>query len=466
MRLLIDNQLYLMDIPSDLRQYFIENLTFVNPQYSSAMKMGKSTKGVSKSIELYKLGPNIISIPRGYLQIVEECLIGRGFNINIRDNRVIHSPIDMISKIKLRPYQTQAKSDLLVHPNGVLVAPAASGKTVVGLDLFATLKQRTLWLTHTSRLARQVIDRIVGDDDKPPMFLDIKREDIGFIGAGKWSIAEHFTVGMIPTLVRRDPQLLELGKKFGLVIIDEAHHVPASTFMSVIKYFSSYYLYALTATPYRRDKLEGMMFATIGLPNAVVERKGLKEIGSIITPKVIKRVVPSAVHEGNDYHDILVNKVMPNPIRLKMIVEDITREAQAGNYCIIISIRKAYCEAIHAYLQRNFSDKVVIATGDYTKKHNESQIKAIEQNDANILITTFELLGEGFDIDKLNRGFIVLPFRERVRVEQSVGRIQRPAKNKSDAILYDYVDENIGVLANQFLHRAMTYRSLGMRIEQ
>ena len=55
------------------------------------------------------------------------------------------------------------------------------------------------------------------------------------IGGGKFKIGDEITIGMIPTLVRRSEELMELGRTFGLVIVDEAHHVPASTFLKVLK---------------------------------------------------------------------------------------------------------------------------------------------------------------------------------------------------------------------------------------
>jgi superfamily II DNA or RNA helicase len=108
--------------------------------------------------------------------------------------------------------------------------------------------------------------------------------------------------------------------------------------------------------------------------------------------------------------------------------------------------------------------KSAIATGDYTKTHNNEQVAKLENGEATVLVTTFELLGEGFDVQKLNRGFIALPFREKARVEQSVGRIQRTHEDKTDAILYDYVDVDIGILNNQYSHRVKAYESLGMKI--
>ena len=463
MKLIIDSSLKLLDAPKDVTDWFIEQLTFTNPKFEEAMKYGRYTNNIRQYIKLYRRLPNGLVLPRGFLQIIEDSMIGQGLNISIQDNRILTPPIAVQSNIKLRPYQRDAKFNLLSHPNGVLVAPAGSGKTIMGLDIFASVRQPLLWLTHTNRLSNQVIERIIGTDDHPPIFPDITRDEIGFIGAGKMKLGDRITIGMIPTLIRRENELSSIGKKFGIVIVDESQHVPASTFLKVIGYFSSYYLYSLTATPARRDRLENIMFATIGLLNAKVARKEVKKGGNIITPTVVKRTVPSEKWEGNDFHYIITELLLTNRPRLSMIVQDIHREAAEGNYCIVINTRKQYCEMILEALLPHW-DKTVIATGDYSRKHNDEQVEKIERGEATVLITTFELLGEGFDVPKLNRGFIALPFREKTRVEQAVGRIQRACEGKKDAIIYDYVDENIGILKNQFMHRAMTYRLLGMKI--
>jgi len=457
-KIVIDHQIRLIDVPKELIDWLAEQLTFVNPKYTEAVNNGRSTYGLKPYIYLFKTIPQGIVIPRGYLGLLEETLIGQGHNIEIVDNRIILPPINVDSLINLRPYQEKAKINLTKKSHGLLVAPAASGKTIMGLDLFSSLRQKMLWVTHTNRLANQVIDRI------DSVFNDISKKDVGFIGAGKWNIGDKITIGMVPTLVRRELELLALGKEFGLVIIDETHHVPASTFIKVLGYFSSYYMYGLTATPYRRDKLEGMMFAAVGPINATVDRKELRKRGNIITPKVIKRIVRSEKVEINDFHYVMSNIVMKNEARLYMIINDVIKEINNNNYCIVISTRKVYCENIYSILESKLPGKSVIATGDYSRKHNDAQVKKIEDGEVNALITTFELLGEGFDVQRLNRGFIVLPFREKARVEQAVGRIQRTHKDKTDAILYDYVDCDIGILKNQFRHRAEVYSSLGMKI--
>ena len=42
----------------------------------------------------------------------------------------------------------------------------------------------------------------------------------------------------------------------GLIVVDEAHHVPAPTYSEVVNYFKPSFLIGLTATPYRTDNLD------------------------------------------------------------------------------------------------------------------------------------------------------------------------------------------------------------------
>jgi len=464
-KIIIDSQVKLLDISEDVTDWLVKQLTFINPEYVEAMKRHRYIGDIPQHIKLYSLSPNGITVPRGYLQTVEDILIGKGNSITIVDNRILRRPLDIESNIVLRPYQASAKLELLSHPNGILVAPAGSGKTIMGLDIFVAVKQKMLWLTHTNRLADQVIERIIGTKHDAPAIPNISEDDIGIIGGGKNKIGNKITIGMVQTLARNIELLISISQEFGLVILDECHHLPASTFLKVINYLAAYYMYALTATPYRRDKLESVMFATIGRPNSIIKREEVKKEKGIVTPLVITRRIRGPIYEGNDYSYIVRELLIPNELRSDIIATDIINEAKQNNYCLAISIRKSYCEIIHNKVSK-YWNKTGIATGDYNKKHNNLQIKRLEDGEITVLIVTFDLLGEGFDVQKLNRGFILLPFRERTRVEQAVGRIQRSCKGKDNALLYEYLDEGIGILKDQFRARKNVYYSLNMRINE
>lgn len=452
--IIIGSSLELINISDELKRSFIRILTFKNPQYEEAIKYGRYIGDLRRTIDLYTITPNGIIIPRGLLEFVENGLINKGYKFKITDKRIFGEPIDVTSNIVLKPFQKKAKSNLMKYPNGMLVAPAGSGKTVIGIDMIATLKQKTLWLTHTKALAEQAKDRMVS------MLNNTSSEDIGYIGSGKHDVDQDIVIGMVQTLFKQSLELIDVGKEFGLVILDECHHLPARTFLKVMGKFPSYYMYGLTATPYRRDSLEKVMFASIGNPLAVIDRKDVNAEKGIITPKLIIRGLISSPWINNDYNYIIKHIVMPNDKRSSLIVKDIINEVDNNNYCIIISTRKNYCEILYDKMR----DKINcgIATGDYSFKHNQSQIKSMEKGDINALMTTFSLLGEGFDVKRLNRCFIVLPLKEKAMVEQAIGRIQRTCEGKDDAIIYDYADMDIGILKNQFFKRLEIYESLGI----
>ena len=457
MDITIDDKIKLTNIQNlELKKQLITNLSFENPQYVNAVKYGKYTSNIERYLTLYTDIPNGIIIPRGYLQIIEPII--ESTNVQIQDNRILSFIPKIKSTIKLYDYQNRAKHGLLKRPNGILIAPAGSGKTIIGLDIIATVAQKALWLTHTKRLAAQFIDRALS------VFPNLRKDDIGIIGGGKFTIGEELTVGMVPTLVRREMDLPTIGREFGVVILDEAHHLPASTFLKVLSSFHSYYIYGLTATPNRRDGLENLMFSSIGPPQHTILRSEVKDANKIVTPLIYVRRISSSDYNENDYNFIMQELIQNNKNRMRIIVSDIVREAKSGNCGIVISIRKLYAETIFENVQKHLKSKVGIATGDYSDAHNQAQISKLENGEIDVLITIFNLLGEGFDVPRLNRGFLISPFREKSRVEQSIGRIQRPHDGKN-AIFYDYLDENIGLLKNQFETRCEVYKKIGAKIK-
>jgi superfamily II DNA or RNA helicase len=464
MQMIISNRIRLKSVPDSLQEILVGKLNIVNPEYVEAEASGRSLYGINKYITNFMVMPNgDLVIPRGMRNWVVNACNEMGIKLDITDNRTLfdHKNLDS-SDIKYFPYQMNAVINLVsTAPEGIFVSPAGSGKTVVGLSIIPLVGQPTLWITHTGTLANQAVERA-------RKFLpDIG--EIGMISEGDWKRGDVLTIGMVQTLVRDTSKLIRIRDKFGLVIVDECHRTPSRTFTEVVSSLNPFYLYGLTATPYRRDKLELMMFQTIGMDKTVVPIKEVEKYGGVMVPKVVCRNFNSKFVDNNKIQDILKWEVVRNNKRNKMIVLDVIREAKAGHYCIVISDRREHCEILKKEI-KGVWPKTGIATGRYTKKQIGEQVEALDKGEITVLIATYSLLGEGFDAPILSRAFIAMPFRAENKVEQLVGRVQRSYKGKEDAIVYDYIDNNIGVLKSQFYSkfkpcRLNAYKRLGAVVE-
>jgi superfamily II DNA or RNA helicase len=442
----------------------VEELKVPNPKYLEAQSAGRSLWGLDQYITNFSVMPDgSLLVPRGVRSwIVDQAAaLGVGFTTTDKRKSFDHIEIDS-SKIIYRPYQAKAITTMITKSSeGLLVAPAGSGKTVMGLSIIPIVGQPTLWLTHTGPLADQAIERAQS-------FLP-NIGDIGMIGRGKWERGEVLTVAMVQTLVRNPKKLVQMRDDYGLVILDEAHHCPARTFLDVVSQLNSFYMYGLTATPYRRDNLEMLMFQYLGLESTVITMDEVEKHGGIVVPIVKARKVPGPVVDGNNLQQIIKHNIVNNAHRNSMILSDVLTEARQGKYCIVISDRRAHCELLYKMISRGWK-KTGIVTGKYTKKQIQEQVEKFNAEDITVLVATFSLLGEGFDVPFLDRAFITMPFRAEAKAEQLIGRIQRSFPGKEDAIVYDYVDENIGVIKNQFFNqrracRYRTYMRLGVKVE-
>lgn len=442
----------------------VDKLQIPNPKFIEAQAAGRSVHGLNQYITNFSVMPDgSLMVPRGLRSWLFEQCAALDIPFNSIDNRKLfnYEVIDS-SKIIYRPYQAKAVTTMIANSSeGILVAPAGSGKTVMGLSIIPIVGQPTLWLTHTGPLADQAVERAQS-------FLpDIGQ--IGFIGVSKWDKGELLTVGMVQTLVRNPDKLLKMRDDYGLVILDECHHCPATTFLNVVSQLNSFYMYGLTATPYRRDNLEMLMFQNLGMNTTTISTKEVEAHGGIIVPTVRIRKVFGPVVDGNNIQKILKENIVDNTARNSMIVNDVLAEARNEKFCIVISDRRAHCETLHKAIKRDWK-KTGIVTGKYTKKQIAKQVDMFNRKEITVLVATFSLLGEGFDVPFLDRAFVSMPFRAEAKAEQLLGRIQRSHPDKKDAVVYDYVDENIGVVKNQFFNRTKacryrTYKRLGAKIE-
>ena len=463
MEIILENRIRLKNPPEILKYLLVEQLRIPNPKFTEAQASGRSLWGIDPFIVNFMIMPDdSMIIPRGLRPWLLNKIKELSIEFTLVDKRTIFDHISIDSSlIKFRPYQFDAILKMISDaPEGILVAPAGSGKTIMGLSLIPLLGQPTLWLTHTGPLADQAVERAKA-------FIP-NIGNIGRIGGGSWDIGEVLTIGMIQTLVRNTDELIKLRNNFGLVVLDEAHHCPSRTFVDVVSHLNPYYMYGLTATPYRRDKLEKLMFQALGVTSTIIPIKKVEKHGGIIVPTVYQRILHSKIVEGNDIQYILDKYIVHNSKRTSIIVDDVISEAKNGHFCIVMSDRREHCEIIYKQIFAGW-EKTGIATGKYSKKYIQEQVAAFNEGRITTLVATSQLLSEGFDVPFLDRAFICMPFRAEAKAEQLIGRIQRSFPGKVNSIVYDYDDVDIGVLHDQLVSgkqgRMRVYTRLGVKVE-
>jgi superfamily II DNA or RNA helicase len=450
-RITIDNNINISYPPPPLSKEVKRILSFPNPAYDDAISFGRTTRGIPKKIRLYEELNGILSVPRGTWGDISEILNAQGYQIEVTDNTVSFDRTALPKEISLWEYQKPWVAGMMSTAQGVGIAPPGAGKTLMALKIYEQLGQPCLWVTHTQRLATQVARRA-------EQFLGI---EAGLIGKGKEDI-KHFTVGLVPTLVRRD--LSKYKDKFGLILIDECHHVPASTFLKVVSEFAAMYRFGVTATPYREDQLEKLIFKTVGPSLAYLDKDDLRALGKLMTPEVVRKHTryyfpynPSS--RKHNYH-ALVDDISADFNRNQQIATDVIVEStlDEDNVCIVLVGRIQHGENLLEMIEPVLPNTGFVHS-KMTPKERDRVLDDFESGKFRVLIATYKMLAEGFDYQPSNRLFLTAPFKGRSLIEQACGRIERAFPGKDSAIVYDYVDARVGVLVRQSETRLDIYET-------
>ena len=157
--------------------------------------MRLSTATTPRVISCFEDHPQHVALPRGCTDDLDELLAEFSVRLSLEDQRTAGHDLDVDFHGELTPIQEQVVQAVTDHDIGVFVAPPGSGKTVAGANLVSRRKRNTLILVHRTQLIEQWIAQLA-------LFLDLKRGDIGQIGAGKRKLNGSLDVAMVQSLVK------------------------------------------------------------------------------------------------------------------------------------------------------------------------------------------------------------------------------------------------------------------------
>jgi len=432
---------------TELLEALKHELTIDNPKYNDAKKYGRWVgKNFKRQLYFYSMVKDGIIFPRGYAShAIKLCKQYTGQSPSIQDRRRELPEHAFTFTGKLRPYQSTAVNDVLQNHFGVLVAGTGSGKTVMALAVIAARKQPTLILLHSKELMYQWQDRI-------GQFLGI---EAGLIGDAHYTISP-ISVAIVNTARKN---LDELSLHFGQIIVDECHRVPASLFTDVVTSFDCKYSLGLSATAYRReDGLTRIIYLYMGNRAHQVDSRHLEETGAVLRPEFVQRQTAFSYFFKGDY-SALIKALTKNEDRNIQIAGDIAAEAQIGKGTIlVVSDRVAHCQRIAELLHERGVDSALLS-GRLPADERSAIVDAVRQGEVGVLISTLQLVGEGFDAAGLTTLFLTTPIKFSGRLLQVVGRVLRPAVDKQAKVI-DYVDGQVGVLRASARARQLTYQQM------
>ena len=451
MNFILKNQVTLQGLKAQTANAIKQQLTLYNPKYEDARRMGRYTANIPENLTFYINDEHgDLLLPRGFSDRAYRICRQYGENVEVKDHRRTLASVDYKFKGLLRDYQERAVSEMIRHTHGTLSAPTGSGKTVMALSIIARQQQPALIIVHTRELLNQWVKAI-------EQFLVIPVDEVGIMGGGKLRPGKIVTVGLVQTLKNKWTDIVN---QVGHVIVDECHKCPARTFTDVITKFDAKFFTGLSATPWRRDRLTASIYFHLGEQRHQVPRERLFKEGNLIKPHVIQRQTQfETTTDPTRYYSLMLKELSQDRHRNQLICNDIADDQNDG-IKLVLSDRREHCHELSQILETDFGRPSVVLTGSTPPKEREDIVKSLIKSPSAILISTIALLSEGFDLPQLSSLFLTTPIRFSGRLMQCLGRILRPSPGKEKAMVYDYVDTLVGVLANAATSRERVYEEL------
>ena len=428
---------------------------FRNPEFYAKQGMRLSTFNIPRIISCSEITSDYLALPRGCIDDVVNLLNDCGASYHIEDKTCHGKPIDVSFHGSLRPDQAQAMDEMLRYNCGTLSATTAFGKTVFAIAMVAQRKVNTLILVHRKSLLDQWQKQL-------ETFLHLQA---GVLYGGKNSLQGVVDVALIQSCLE-DGEAKSLLENYGMVIVDECHHVSSVSFEQVLKNVKARYVYGLTATPIRKDGHQPIIFMQCGkirFSTNAEQQMSAQDFTRILIPRFtsFRDLAP----DEKSYSQIIAAMAI-DEVRNNLIVEDVKAAIAEGRTPLVLSSLTTHVRTL-AEMLKPLADHVITLVGsDSTKDKREAMAKleSITANESLIIVASGKYIGEGFDYPRLDTLFLALPISWKGVVAQYAGRLHREHTGKTEVRIYDYVDIRVPLCDSMYRKRIKGYASVGYRV--
>ncbi|HEY8271542.1 MAG TPA: DEAD/DEAH box helicase family protein [Pseudobdellovibrionaceae bacterium] len=436
--------------------------SFANPEFYKLQRIRLQTYPNPRFIFSGEMRPDHLLLPRGVLDKVTKILQEVGASVVIRDERIAKKKITVDFEGTLTPIQEKAVNKITESDLGILMAPPGAGKTVMACKLIAERKVSTLILVHRQPLLEQWKERISS-------FLKIPVKEIGTLSGAKKKMTGKIDVGMLQSISRLE-DLSVIAEKYSQIIIDECHHVPATSFEAILKQLHARFVLGLSATPYRKDGLEKIMFLQCGPIRHEIQPAEVSALPKEVSIYETSLVFPDELGRQPPYH-VLIHHLVQNESRNHLITTKVAEVLEQNRFPLLVSDRKDHLDLLEQLIKKMSPDvELVVLEGTLTNKQRRGALARIAELRFTkmkvMLLATASLIGEGFDLQALDTLIFATPLSFEGRLIQYAGRIHRESETKKSAQIIDFVDSYSGMFLKMYRSRVSTYRKMGYRIHE
>lgn len=333
---------------------------------------------------------------------------------------------------------------------GILQLPPGAGKTVMALYILCELKVKTMIIVHKDFLLNQWKERI---EEYVPA------AKVGLIKQKTVETDNDISIASLQSLSMKEYDK-DAFSEYGLVIIDECHHIAAQVFSKALLKVNFKYALGLSATVNRKDGLSKVFKWFIGdIVYKVTKKKNMECNVHLAhfedTNKAYRH--ESVMYNGKVNMAKMVNNMASYEPRTDYIIETLFNvlETEPTRNVIVLSDRRKHLEDMQAKIGNRYT------TGLYLGGMKNAILE--ESKSKQILLGTFNMVSEGFDLPKLDT--LVLA-TSKSDIEQSVGRIQRKhtiGDGDNVPMVIDIVDD-FSIFGNQFKKRSKFYKKMNYNI--
>lgn len=370
--------------------------------------------------------------------------------------------------------------------HAIVVLPTGVGKTgLIGLLPYHICKGKLLIITPQLTIKDTVIDSL--DPENPESFWYKRKifrnvEDtpvlIEYNSTTTREILDSANI-VILNIHKLQPRLDSSPLNFlnddyfDMIIIDEAHHSTANTWVATTEYFDRAKVVKLTGTPIRTDGVDmaGELVYKYKLSQAMAKGyvKSLRNLEyipgelrlTIDNDESKEYTVEEILEQGLRDEDWIRRSVAFSKVCSTSVVEESLRilENKRKDTSVPHKIIAVACSISHAeqikdiYIQKGFIAKTIHSKQE---PYIQEEVKSDIENHRLDAVINVAMLGEGYDHPYLSVAAIFRPFRSVLQYEQFIGRVLRIIPSEEA----QKVDDNIADIVS---HRNLQLDELWQR---